>query len=343
MSSDGSDVPWRPVNLDASHGDEIRALFAQVFGSTMSEALWRWKYADGRGRATGTRDRNGRLLAHYGGTGRTLLVQGQPIPAVQLGDVMVAADARGFLSRNGPFTVATQRFLQQYIGQDQAFALGFGFPNARAGRLGEKLGLYVGAEQVQEVVWPCTNAMQHRPWWRRSWHTAPVDWSLAQTAKQLDQLWQTMQSQTSGFVIGQRDAAWWTHRYANHPEQGYRCFWLRQRLTGRIWGTLALKPATTQGQAWELLDWIAPVPQIAIVVQAARAIAAQTGNGSGLQSWLSAPLVALLGNTNPKARLLEGASLHTACMACVTLRQRPSLPALTKLPWWLTGGDTDFR
>lgn len=334
-SNNGDAPPWQSVNLDATHGDEIRALFAQVFGSPMSEALWHWKYAEGRGRATGTRDRNGRLLAHYGGTARTLLVQGQHIPAVQLGDVMVAADARGVLSRNGPFTVATQGFLQQYIGQDRPFAVGFGFPNARAGRLGEKLGLYVGAEQVQEVVWPC--AAQQQPWWQRHWQTTPVDWSLAQTAKQLDQLWLTMQSQTTGFVIGQRNATWWTHRYANHPEQGYRCFWLRQRLTGRILGALALKPGASQGRAWELLDWIAPVPQIATVVQAARAIAAQTG--SALQSWLSAPLAALLG----QAALLEGADVHTACIACVTLRQRHDLPALTQLPWWLTGGDTDFR
>lgn len=331
-----SDTPWRLVSLDAAHSQEIRTLFQQVFGSPMSEALWHWKYANQRGLATGTRDRNGRLLAHYGGTARTLLVQGQLQQAVQLGDVMVAPDARGFLSRHGPFAVATQGFLQQYVGPDRPFALGFGFPGARHVRLGEKLGLYAATNQVEELHWP--QAPHPSLWWRLCWQIVPVDWAAtAATTQRLNQLWQAMQSQTTGFVIGQRDALWWQHRFANHPEGRYRCFWLRQRLTGRTIGALALKPGTEIGQAWELLDWIAPVPQTAIMVQAARAIAAQAG--SALQSWLSSPIADLL-RQQPG---LQDASTQPACTACVTIRQCPHLPPLTPLPWWLTGGDTDFR
>lgn len=327
--------PWQLVHLDATHSSEIRALFEQVFGSPMSEALWHWKYADQRGLATGTRDRHDRLLAHYGGTVRTLLVQGQPLTAVQLGDVMVAPDARGFLSRNGPFAVATQGFLQQHVGPDRPFALGFGFPGARHVRLGEKLGLYAATNEVQEWLWP--QAPRPPLWERLHWHITPIDWAATPTAPQLNQLWQAMQSQTTHFVIGQRDALWWQHRFANHPAGHYRCFWLRQRLSGRTVGALALKTPTETGQPWELLDWIAPLPLAATVVQAARTIAAQAG--SALQGWFSSPVADLL----RQQPTLDPTHTQPACMACVTIRQRAGLPDLTRLPWWLTGGDTDFR
>lgn len=331
-----SEAPWQLVQLNNAHCNEIQTLFQQVFGSTLSEALWRWKYADHRGLATGTRDRQGHLQAHYGGTVRTLLVQGWPVAAVQLGDVMVAAGARGFFSRNGPFTVAAQGFLQQYIGQNLPFALGFGFPNMRAGRLGEKLGLYTNIDQVQEIVWPCTPLSP--AWWQPRLGATPVNWSSPKTARQLDQLWQTMQSQTTGFVIGQRNAAWWTHRYANHPEQGYRCFWLRQRLSRRILGIVALKPGPTTEHPWELLDWVAPLTATATVVQAAHALATGAG-ANALQGWFSHPIEALL----RKAGALQNARLQPVCTACITVRQANGLPNLAQTPWWLTGGDTDFR
>lgn len=328
--------PWQLVQLDAAHSSEIRALFEQVFGHPMSEALWHWKYADHRGLATGTRDRSGRLLAHYGGTARTLWVQGQPVAVVQLGDVMVAPDARGFLSRNGPFAVATQGFLQQHVGPDRPFALGFGFPGTRHVRLGEKLGLYAATNEVQELLWPLLTRPAKLKW-HLCWQLARIDWASAHTTQKLDQLWQAMQSQTTHFVIGQRNALWWQHRFANHPESRYCCFWLRQRFSGRIVGALALKPSAEAGQAWELLDWIAPLPQTAAVVQAARTIAAQAG--STLQGWLSSPVADLL----RQQPTLDHASTQHACTACVTTRQRAHLPPLTQCPWWLTGGDTDFR
>ena len=126
-------LQWHAVDLGIEEMPEIRALFAQVFGHSMSDALWRWKYDAGRGIATGTRDEQGRLLAHYGGTARALQVNGVAVSAVQLGDVMVAAQARGILSRRGPFATAATAFLQHHIGSPSAYALGFGFPNQRHG------------------------------------------------------------------------------------------------------------------------------------------------------------------------------------------------------------------
>ena len=40
---------WHAVELGAAQRHEVSALFAQVFGLPMSDALWRWKYDAGRG------------------------------------------------------------------------------------------------------------------------------------------------------------------------------------------------------------------------------------------------------------------------------------------------------
>lgn len=334
-----SESPWRLVALDGRHSAEIRALFEQVFAQPMSEALWRWKYADGRGLATGARDRHGRLLAHYGGTGRTLWIQGRRIGAVQLGDVMVAPDARGFLSRNGPFGVATQGFLQQHIGPGRAFSLGFGFPGARHVRLGQKLGLYDAIGEVQEVTWPAAAQPAFALAWRRYMRgrLTPMDWNAADTQGELDALWHTMLVQGGRWMLGERDGHWWRHRFANHPQGHYRCWWLRDRLSGRAVAALALRPSSESSQPWELLDWVAAPRHAGAVVQAARDLAAREDRA--LLGWFSTTVMQVLA----AAGSLTDARMAPACMACVTRSHDATMPAPASLPWWLTGGDTDFR
>ncbi|SDM30379.1 Acetyltransferase (GNAT) domain-containing protein [Oryzisolibacter propanilivorax] len=329
-------VPWQAVDLDTRHSAQVRALFAEVFGGPLTPELWHWKYADGRGLATGTRDRQGRLLAHYGGTARTLWMGGRAVTAVQLGDVMVAPEARGFLSRNGPFSVATRHFLQQHVGPGRAFALGFGFPGERHVRLGRKLGLYEATQEVLHLHWPV--ARPPALGWRLRWRAPPIDWAAGATGEALDGLWQAMRAQTQGYVIGERDAHWWRHRFANHPEVRYQCWWLGRRHGGAPLAAFALKPADAPGQPWELLDWIAPPQYAPVVAQAARTLAARAG--CGLMAWLSRPVAEALQACEPSG---EAPRSHVACMACVTLHQDNAALGHDALPWWLTGGDTDFR
>lgn len=332
--------PWYAVPLGEAQVDEIRGLFAQVFGHPMSEALWRWKYDAGRGRATGTRGADGTLLAHYGGTARTLVCEGQPLHAVQMGDVMVKVHARGILSRQGPFATATQAFLQDHVGSPGGFALGFGFPSARHTRLGEKLGLYAPLGDVLELRWslpPCPASF-----WKRPWVCAPVDWSAAHTDARLDALWQALLGTAQGFVVPQRDARWWRHRFANHPEGPYRCWWVRGRFSRRVLGAVVLRPGRNTENDWELLDWLGAAQDTPVVLAAARELARQAGAGA-LTAWLSQPLVHHLQAFAPPP---DGAlaTEQPACPYCVTERAAPGLPAAARSqPWWLTGGDTDFR
>jgi Acetyltransferase (GNAT) domain len=71
----------------------MRQLFQSVFGHAMSAAHWDWKYAQGAGMGLGLWH-DGKLVAHYGGTSRTVRAWGSPMLACQICDVMVAAQAR---------------------------------------------------------------------------------------------------------------------------------------------------------------------------------------------------------------------------------------------------------
>ncbi len=332
---------WHVVDIALPQRDEVLALFAQVFGGAMAPDLWHWKYGDGRGLATGTRSDDGRLLAHYGGTARTLLVARQPMAGVQLGDVMVAQDVRGILSRRGPFATAARGFLERHVGSEGGAACGFGFPNDRHARLGEALGLYQTVGSIWQVQWPALPKARHLGA-RARWRFAPVDWSRADTPERLNALWAALLAAplAQHCVLPQRDAAWWRHRFGNHPEAPYRCFWVRQRWSNQLLGALALRPPAQAGGPWELLDWLAPPDRMGSMVAAARSLCQRQG-ASGMMAWLSEPLAKRLMACHG---LADGQS-SPACAACVTSRRAASLanPQTPALWWWLTGGDTDFR
>lgn len=332
---------WGLVDLGAEQLDEVRSLFTHVFAAEMSPALWHWKYGSGRGLAMGTRSADGHLLAHYGGTARTLLVAGVPVCGVQVGDVMVAQEARGILSRRGPFAMAARGFVERHIGVPDGFACGFGFPNDRAARLGKVLGLYRDAATVLQLRWPQARGLRALAL-RWKGRLAPIDWSDVHTDERLNALWRGLSqgSWIKNCVLPQRDAAWWRHRFANHPHTHYRCYWVRSRCSGRVLGAVALRPGAGPASEWELLDCLAFEQDLPAVAAAARSLCMRLG-ASAMTGWLSEPLALRL----LSHELLADAHSEIACSAITSVRQWPSLPdpASTTLWWWLTGGDTDFR
>ena len=339
---------WQAVDVGPADAPRVQALFAEVFGPPMPAALWHWKYGDGRGMATGARELladgalSPGLLAHCGGTQRVLWCGGQPLAAVQLGDVMVQARARGVLSRQGPFVVTVRRFLDSLVGDGRAFASGFGFPNERHVRLGQVLGLYQPVAPMVDVNWPAAGAaVQRRARWR--WRVMPLDWGSAATPAQLDGLWRRLLQDTPGreWVLGQRDAAWWRHRFANHPQAPYACLWVRGRWSGRLLGAVALRPAAAAGAPWELLDWLCAPRDMGAVLGAAWALCG--ARGAGLCAWLSVPLLEQVRAAAPD--LDAAARVQSACMAVSAGQVSWAAVAagLPTRPWWLTGGDTDFR
>lgn len=344
--------------LDEREQPEIRALFAQVFGAPMSEALWRWKYAEGRGAAAGVREMGatgaadpaqpraagdgaagatGALLAHYGGTRRDLCLGKDRIAGVQMGDVMVRPDARGILSRSGPFATVTRHFIAERVGEAPRFALGFGFPSGRHTRLGEVLGLYRALGEVRELRWPTAPA---RGW--AGWRWPLVALATGQAWEGITPHWRAMRAALPDWVLPHRDAAWCRHRYADHPHHRYLVLELRDRLLRRKLGVLVLRPheapagAPAGSGSWEWIDWIGDPRHLPRALIAARAAAADAGAGT-LHGWFSAPLIAaFLGGSAPTQTVV--------CAWCVTVQRASHVPAAVDIaPWWLTSGDTDFR
>ncbi|GAB1386204.1 hypothetical protein MASR1M59_13520 [Melaminivora sp.] len=338
--------PWHAVVIGPQDMADVQALFAEVFGAPLPAPLWQWKYGQGRGVAAGTRAGDGRLLAHYGGTARVLQVQGRALNSLQACDVMVAQQARGVLSRrSGPYATAALGFLQGFVGTPGGFACSFGFPNDRAARLSEVLGLYQRTGRILALQWPRLALPGGGGWgsaWGWRWRYDPVDWADAATAQRLQRLWLQLRDspQLRDCVLPQRDAAWWQHRFANHPTLGYRCFWLRARWSGRVLGALALRPGAQAGEDWELLDWLAAPELAPLVLTAARRVCAELG-GCGMQAWVSQALAERL----LAAPQLADAQSQTACAFGVSMRRhtQPADAGAPGLWWWLTGGDTDFR
>jgi hypothetical protein len=146
----------------------------------------------------------------------------------------------------GAFATAARRLIEGHIATPRGFACGFGFPNERAARLGELLGLYAPACRVLQLQWPRWQGAALAARWR--WRLAPVDWSDTRTDERLDALWARLHQglQAGGWVLPQRDAAWWRHRFANHPLEPYRCFWVHQRLSAQALGAVVLRPGAAR-------------------------------------------------------------------------------------------------
>ena len=347
-AADSRGPSWSAGELTPHDAPDIRRLFETVFGAPMSEALWRWKYDDARGCASGVRAGDGALVAHYGGTRRTLCLEGQAIDAVQMGDVMVRPDARGVLSRNGPFARATRHFIDARIDRAGGFEVGFGFPGARHARLGERLNLYRALGEMRELRWTA-NERRSALHWR--WQLAPLpnarpDRADAQ-AKHIDTCWRRMRQALPGWVVPKRDAAWTRHRYGQHPHHRYHLHWLQCRITRRRVGLAALRSHGEGGEqpVWEWLDWVGPPAYLPAALASIRAAAARA-RALAVYGWFSAPLIAAF--LHPPAGSLRGASAPAddslVCNWCVTVARAATVPAaFDSTPWWLMGGDTDFR
>src|SRR3954447_10889474 len=88
-------------DLEPADRAALLVLHVRVFGGAVDEEWFRWKYVGGQGLGTGVW-KDGELIAHCGGLPRTLWRGGARTGGIQIGDVMVAAEWRGLLTRRGP-------------------------------------------------------------------------------------------------------------------------------------------------------------------------------------------------------------------------------------------------
>ncbi len=305
---------------------EVLTLFGHVFGQSPGPDWFAWKYGRGGGTAVGVRDESLRLIAHYAGFPRSLLWMGEVVRAIQIGDVMVAPELRGILTRRGPFFQACRRFFGSQVGAGRPQELAFGFPNERHQRLGVALDLYLDAGPIHALRW--TAQSQGLPRW---WHWAELDVSDSRTDAEIDVAWAAMAAIMGNAVIGARPSGYVRWRFIDRPDRRYRLFRLRRHWSRQAAGIAVLR---TEADTAVWLDWIGPPQPMRM---AARALAAEAHRAGvpELTAWVSPAVAEVLAGSGA---VTDGTAAWLAVAKCST----PTPEAIAAARWWLMGGDTDF-
>lgn len=318
---------WRLRLMKQNQASEMLVLFEKTFNHAMSPATWEWKYGAESGREIGIW-RDHQLIAHYGGIGRDILLFGQPQFAVQIGDVMVDAGERGILIRKGPFYQMATTFLERFIGYGKPYLVGFGFPNERAMKLAERLGLYAEVGRMTEFIW------QPLPKWPK-WGTClhPIensddDWA----GNAVNECWRHMVSDLQEGIVGVRDWGYLQRRYLSHPSQQYQAVVVKNRFGEKVHGVLVMRH---DADGCEIVDIIAPLTEISLLVTHARRLAGMV-NGERVT-----------------CRITENFAAHFAAAGGVKQSINIRIPANAWSDgpkpdtlinrWWLMSGDMDFR
>lgn len=320
------------VVRDLTPGDmaDVLDLHRLVFGGDASAQWYEWKYRLGQGEAVGVWCGND-LIAHCAGLPRTFLHQGVPRLDLQIGDVMVAPQWRGILTRQGPFFHASNGLYASRLGKNRPYAVGFGFPNARHLRLAVKSGLSWDAGVLHELQWDLKNVKEAST---RFWRIEPVSAQAPGFLQVVETSWLRMQKDIQNWSIGDRSSRYVQWRYAQRPQTSPIFVQVRRPWRLKPEGVAVMAPVVP-GQAVHWLDWIGPVSLMPLASQACRRVASAMG-ASGLVTWASSAVESVLGDS-------DGCSSSTEiCGIGVPVASALDEPDVAQLNWWFMSGDTDF-
>ena len=304
----------------------MRRLFAQIFNKDMSQAHWNWKYARPQSAALGVW-RGDELVAHYGGMGLDIWYMGIPGSAVEICDVMVETSARQAVRKTSPFFLSTSAFLERYLGFDNPFMIGFGFPSDRHMALAAHLKLYAPVGKMAELTWELA-APPRVPLLLKI--EAVTLASIAQQRAALDSLGEQQRDALPDRILIRKNAAFVEWRYLQHPDEPYEVLLVKHRLSGKAIGLCVLK-VEAERVLW--MDAVAPLQHLPALAQVARAAAWRLERRK-LALWCSTPDVARFGAV---------ASTQILDITTPTNIWTPGpLPEDLRDRWWLVAGDTDY-
>ena len=316
--------------LDWTHLKDQEAwlkLFNQAFGHSMSSEFWKWKYQEAEPIGVCARGVQGDMVAFYGGMPREVLLRGRLIKAVQIGDVMVHPTHRGILTRQGPFQMVAATFLEQFIGFEKKYLLGFGFPSGKAMALAERLGLYAPVDKMVEMEWKIIKSKK-----TENFEYLPIN---KNHAEMVDAIWYQMKGALSNAVVGVRDWRRLLSRYIEHPDKPYKIYLIKQskKYNPEKMGILILRDWNETGL--ECVDFIAHPSYFPVLIKAA-CQQALILNRSRIFAWITQSHANKLNYQNPE--------IHELDVLIPTNIWSPGPPvAEIKDRWFLMGGDTDFR
>jgi hypothetical protein len=200
----------------ATAGDApgIRRLFERIFKTALSEEEWLWKFErnpDGWHGVVGVLD--GQIVGNYAGWGMRFLLDGQPRLLYSVGDVATDPSVRALGGRRGVYRAMTEAFYAT-VGREVPFC--FGFPNARALRVSERI---VGSRTLFPIGLKKTPVEAFGP--------PPSDAEAGESVDEgFDPLWETGQKAFTHAAI--RDRARTNWRFHARPSRYYRMVWRRQ-------------------------------------------------------------------------------------------------------------------
>jgi hypothetical protein len=294
----------------------LLALFASCFDTPMDETLWHWKYRQHGHHAVVWQ--RGQIIAHDGGITRKTLLFGRQVLATQNGDVMVAPQARGLLTRQGAFYRAAVAYTTAYCGYGRRHLIGVGFPNRRHLIIAQRLGLYRSVGEMVE--------------WRLAAQPAPSALRLVEGQpedQQVDGLFAAMAQAMRDGIVGIRDSTYCRYRYAAHPMEPYRWMTLVSA-NGEYMGIVV---AREHAGRLLVMDLIAHPDHFPLLLQHAAHKAWQLGLPH-VAMWIPAARRSWLGTGGETIAL--GIAIPTNSFS-----PGPPTEALQDR-WWLTAGDTDF-
>ena len=307
----------------------VLALHQRVFGGPVDIDWYEWKYQRGAGQSVGVWC-DGALIAHCAGFPRDFVFHGAEEPYLQIGDVMVAPEWRGILTRQGPFFHASQGLYSSRLGSSGPYPVGFGFPNARHMRLAVKSGLSWDSSGMHEIEWrvDCPREISDR-----LWRMVPVSPSDKHFDSSVNSAWFNMLKDANALRLGDRSAEHVRWRYASRPGPAHHFFRICRPWSQRTLGMVVLAPVT-KDQSSHWLDWIGPMNMLGMASRLCRQEAAQLG-ASALLTWAS-PAVARALQPTGFSRQTEVARIGVPVASAVTSKEA------VQMNWWFMSGDTDF-
>jgi len=254
-------------------GDEmgITKLFYEVFEREMSLEEWRWKYVRGGERkvysAVAVDERDG-IVAHYGGMPHRMIYQGREVYGLAIGDVMTHAGHRGFKLFKEVASLVPDEAVRDGI------ILGYGFPNERALRLPEKLGLY---EKIEDVC----EANKETRFWNNAVRYVYKLFPLSYDDRRIDDLWEEEKDNNVLSVVRDRDYLEW--RYQRHPLFSYELWGLRKRWSSRLRGLAVLRREDEKERVL-IMDFVCPSNKMEALFQKIENVVYAAG-GKRLTLW----------------------------------------------------------
>jgi len=307
--------------------EQIQPLFQRVFGHSISRKLLDWKYADGRGQSwiVAAAPDNTEPAVHCGVFFRHILLDENPVKAMQLVDLMAAPKTSGLARKDSPFGILLRAVLTQPPLPENPHGIAFGFPSDRAMRLAENLGVAQADDHLMEL--------ELAPARRLSLLTYRVlrDLSAGDEDK-IARLWAKMRDDLRDFAVGVHDAAYIRYRYIDRPEGSYTLVLVESRWRRTPVGLAVIGMQSPQP---ELLDIVCPL-----------------GHGEDvlvtLQRWMADNRIELMrfSLTRTFAQRFAGIATRLSETQFRIMGSPFAAPeAQVRLAgkWWLTGGDTDYR